>query len=338
MPGKHENTGVQYGQQDALFDLGHPRIEPEQLERLRVQIAEAPTLEDMVPLIRRSRRLHAAAARLATNAGQGDTEIEPATKAAEQADKTDSTGPGTKRERVSFKGGAFVSGLQRWIDRYQTDTDKFPNDPTPHDLALLHPVSIMRQLRPAGDRLVYDGVLLTAKDYKRITFSPRSLSNRIDAQVMDKNDGRTPTELNERSTELRSQALDKRLEAVTAAITDAEADVKIAERLHGEMEITRHAHMTAGAMDELLAQNAKRFHDMLRAITQNHSLPTERVESLQAGLDYLLANPDKSRANYYWIDINEVYRSWVDQKLTIFQGVKQRIDAQAQAISDDSTV
>src|SRR4051812_14150884 len=129
--------------QDSLFELDVPQDYETELADIRAQIARTSAIEELTPLVRRSRQLHKLARQVASGTVELDSDKEtPAPQEAETISPTKE-----QKKRSNFTGGAFSSGLKRWVEQGQEKVGE--TKPAAHDLALLRPRSISQQLRPS---------------------------------------------------------------------------------------------------------------------------------------------------------------------------------------------
>ena len=235
---------------------------------------------------------------------------------------------GTTPER-SRLGGAFGGALSRRIE--ETDTAVRYASTNDHDILLLTPTNLNRELFFASGGLVYRGVLLTANEMGAVTFSPVALTQRVGANVLKHTTQRPATTRHQRSQEVITKALADRATAAAQVQTELAVDSDVFRTLLMKMKSPGYAHMKGYEMDALMAHAEGNFVDMIAAILDNHKLSTERVSSMTAALDYLLGNDDYRKTFSYWRHMSQIGLNWTNAKVDIFTNIQQLIVDEQQA-------
>lgn len=237
----------------------------------------------------------------------------------------------------SRKGGAFGGALKRRIEATDSVAKKAATNE--HDINLLEPANLRHELMGGhiGDQ-VYTlhygrkdarSVVMTPSEYGDVTFSPRIHARRVGNRVLDNTVERTPSERQARKTEVTEEGLRRQYTKAVERLAILEADETVFTQLLRYMSTPGYARTDQATIDGLMAHAEGVFVQMFEAITANHGLGTERVESLKAALDYRLTASDekgdykKSFTN--WHDMSLLGQHWTKLKQRAFRNVKSNI-------------
>lgn len=235
----------------------------------------------------------------------------------------------TITKETSRVGGAFGGALKRRIA--ETDTATRYANTNDHDVSLLSPISINRELFSIPGDLTYRGILLTAQEMGAVTFSPAALTRRVGAKVLQHTVGRPATDRHDRTHEVLQETLASRAAAAANVQSSLGVDQDVFAKLIAKMKSPGYAHMKGYEMDSLMAHAEGVFVDMIAAVLENHKLTTERVNSLTAGLDYLLGNDDYKKTFKYWNHMTTIGLNWNNRKIDLFNDVQVAILEEQQA-------
>lgn len=225
------------------------------------------------------------------------------------------------------QGGAFGGALSRRIRSANiADTDKATIDQTDFDAVSYE--TLRHKLVVAKGDQAYSGVLFTSHEFGSLTFSPRMLASRIGSQAVVGTQGRHQDSRVSRINEVVNESLQQRLKKVSDLITSLEADRNAAKLLEDEMKSPGFAHMNVAEMSGLMSHIEGIIHTMVDAIASNQSVDADRLEGVNAALDYRLGDPDYRGAFGYWQEMTNLSGQWTRRKIKIAEKMKKNLEAE----------
>jgi hypothetical protein len=226
----------------------------------------------------------------------------------------------------SRAGGAFGGALKRRI--LLTDSAELSGQVSKRDRQLLEPNNILRELlSPSGD-LAFRGVVFSPKEFKSITFSAETLSQRVGAQVLDNTTERPPTERHERKIEVIAESLMRRNQLVEQALIKLDIDQENFTSLQRAMAQPGRMLMTAKDIDTRMAYAEDVFKLMVGTVAANHSSDTERVTALMKTLESRLGDDNYRDTFTYTRGITNTGYLWTREKSKIFKRVQRQIQSE----------
>jgi hypothetical protein len=94
------------------------------------------------------------------------------------------------------------------------------------------------------------------------------------------------------------------------------------------MDSPGYAHMSQTEIDQLVEHAESVFRSMFEAITTNHGLGTERVDSLLTALDYVLSKETYRQSFRTWRSLSEVGLQWTQAKILPLLEVRDNLEAE----------
>lgn len=225
------------------------------------------------------------------------------------------------------QGGAFGGALGRRIDSMNiADTNKGTIDQADFDAVSYE--TLRHKLVVAKGDQAHMGVLFTPTEFGSLTFSPQMVARRIGSQVLSGTQGRNQDSRISRTNEVVNGSLQERLKKITDLITSLDIDKDAAKRLEDEMGNPGFAHMNVAEMSGLMSHIEGIIRTMVEAIASKHSIDADRLEGVNAALNYRLGDPNYRDAFGYWKDMTNLSGQWTRRKLKIAEKMKTSLEAE----------